>query len=88
MRLDQFLQKTGIVKRRSLAKEICDRGQVEISGRKAKASHEVSLKEILTVKFPDRRCTYTVLDIPQGNVKKEDRVEYAQLTNEERFHEE
>ena len=88
MRLDQFLQKTGIVKRRSLAKELCDRGLVEISGRKAKAAHEVSQKEILTVKFHDRRCTYTVLGIPQGNVKKEDRGEYVQLTNEDRFHEE
>lgn len=88
MRLDQFMQKTGIVKRRSLAKEICDRGQVEISGRKAKASHEVSAKDILTVKFHDRRCTYTVLGIPQGNVKKEDRIEYVRLSNEESFHEE
>ncbi len=88
MRLDQYLQKTGIVKRRSLAKEICDRGLVEIGGRRAKAAHEVSPKDTLTVKFHDRRCTYIVLGIPQGNVRKGDRVEYVQLTNEERFHEE
>jgi ribosomal 50S subunit-recycling heat shock protein len=88
MRLDQFLQKTGIVKRRSLAKEICDRGLVDISGRRAKAAHEVSPKDILTVRFHDRRCTYTVLGIPLGSVRKEDRVEYVQLTGEERFHEE
>jgi ribosomal 50S subunit-recycling heat shock protein len=88
MRLDQFLQKTGIVKRRTLAKEICDRGLVEIGGRKAKAAHEVSPKDVLTVKFNDRRSTYAVLAIPLGNVRKEDRVNYAQLTAEERFHEE
>lgn len=88
MRLDQFLQKTGIVKRRSLAKEICDRGMVELNGKKAKAAHEVAPKDTLSVKFHDRRCTYAVLGIPLGNVKKETRVEFVQLTGEERFHEE
>ncbi len=72
MRLDQFLQKTGIVKRRSLAKEICDRGLVEMNGKKSQGRTRGFPKDILTVKFHDRRCTYTVLGIPQGNVKKED----------------
>lgn len=88
MRLDQFLQKTGIVKRRSIAKEICDRGQVEIGDRKVKAAHEVNAKDILKVKFHDRRCTYAVITIPMGNIKKEDRFAYVQLIAEERFHEE
>jgi ribosomal 50S subunit-recycling heat shock protein len=87
MRLDQFLQKTGVVKRRTLAKELCDRGAVEINGHKAKAAHEITAGDKFTVKFHDRRCIYTVLGIPQGNLKKEDRVEFVQMTGEERFHE-
>jgi ribosomal 50S subunit-recycling heat shock protein len=88
MRLDQFLQKTGVVKRRSLAKEICDHGQVEIGDRKVKAAHEVTVKDVLKIKFHDRRCSYAVLAIPMGNVKKEDRGTYVQMIAEERFHEE
>ncbi len=87
MRLDQFLQKTGIVKRRSLAKELCDRGAVELNGRQAKAAHVVSANDELTVRFRDRRCNYSVLEIPQGNVSKESRADYVQLTGEQLFHE-
>lgn len=86
MRLDQFLNKSGIVKRRSLAKELCDRGLVDVNGRQAKASHEVKPGDKLAVKLPDRRNHYAVLDVPMGNARKEDRGKYAELTSEEHFH--
>jgi ribosomal 50S subunit-recycling heat shock protein len=88
MRVDQFLQKTGIVKRRSLAKELCDRGAVQLDGRPAKAAHLVAAGYILTVRFHDRRCEYKVLGLPLGNVRKESRTDYVQLTSEQPFHEE
>jgi ribosomal 50S subunit-recycling heat shock protein len=86
MRLDQFLQKTGILKRRSLAKEYCDKGSVSLNKRTAKASHDVSQGDMLEVKFTDRRCHYKVLGLPVGNVKKEARNEYVEMTSEELFH--
>jgi ribosomal 50S subunit-recycling heat shock protein len=86
MRIDQFLQKTGILKRRSLAKEFCDKGAVAINEKTAKASHIVASGDTLTVKFTDRRCHYRVLGLPLGNVKKESRGEYVTLTSEESFH--
>jgi ribosomal 50S subunit-recycling heat shock protein len=88
MRIDQFIQKTGIVKRRSLAKELCDRGAVQLDGRLAKAAHLVAAGNVLTVRFHDRRCDYKVLGLPLGNVRKESRTEYVQLTSEQLFHEE
>ena len=87
MRLDQFLQKTGIVKRRSLAKELCDRGAVELDGKVAKAAHSVEPGNTLVVRFHDRRCTYKALEVPQGNIRKESRVDFVQLISEQSFHE-
>ncbi len=86
MRLDQFLNKAGIIKRRSLAKELCDRGLVDVNGRTAKASHEMRTDDKLAIKFPEKRCHYVVKGIPLGNVRKEDRGNYAELTSEENFH--
>lgn len=37
MRLDKFLKVSRIIKRRTLAKEVCDRQQVKVNGRVAKA---------------------------------------------------
>lgn len=86
MRLDQFLNKSGIFKRRALAKELCDRGAVELNGRVAKASHEVKAGDTLSVKAPDKRSHYLIREVPTGNVRKEDRGKYAELTSEEKFH--
>lgn len=86
MRLDQFLQKTGIVKRRALAKEICDRGNVELNGRVAKASNEIKSGDELKVKFREKRCSYRITDVPSGNVRKDQRETYVELTAEEQFH--
>ena len=87
MRLDQYLQKTGIVKRRSVAKELCDAGRVAVDGRSVKASHDVKSGEQLSVHFRDRRNHFHVKEIPAGNVKREDRDKYVELTAEELFHE-
>lgn len=86
MRLDQFLNKSGIIKRRALAKELCDRGAVDLNGRVAKASNEVKSGDKLAVKSPEKRSHYVIREIPTGNVRKEDRGKYAELASEENFH--
>lgn len=87
MRLDQFLNKAGIVKRRTLAKELCDRGAVDLNDRPAKAAHEIKSGDKLAIKFRDRRSHYRIISVPTGNVRKEDRGQFAELVKEEKFHE-
>lgn len=41
MRLDKYLKVSRIIKRRTIAKEACDGGRVQINGRTAKAGNEV-----------------------------------------------
>ena len=43
MRLDKFLKNSRIIKRRTVAKEACEQGRVEVNGKIAKPG--VELKE-------------------------------------------
>ena len=38
MRLDKFLKVSRIIKRRSVAKEVADKGRIQINGKLAKSS--------------------------------------------------
>ncbi|MGZ4134456.1 MAG: RNA-binding S4 domain-containing protein [Tumebacillaceae bacterium] len=51
MRLDKFLKVSRLIKRRTLAKEVCDQGRIQINGRPAKASTKVAAGDTLTVTF-------------------------------------
>ena len=42
MRIDKFLKVSRIIKRRTVAKEVCDGGKVKINGRVAKAGTDVA----------------------------------------------
>ncbi len=57
-----------------------------VAGRPAKAAHEVRSGEELSVHFRDRRNRYRVLDLPAGNIRKEEREKFVQLLHEELFH--
>lgn len=65
MRLDKFLKISRIIKRRTLAKEICDAGKILINGRPAKASSEVKPQDELTLDFGTRIRKVRVLDTPK-----------------------
>ncbi len=65
MRLDLFLKMSRLIKRRSLAKEICDAGCVQINGRIAKAGAEVKQGDVLTVDIRDRLLRARILRLPQ-----------------------
>ncbi len=54
MRLDKYLKVSRLIKRRTLAKEVCDQGRVLINERPAKAGSELKLGDILTVDFGQR----------------------------------
>jgi ribosomal 50S subunit-recycling heat shock protein len=51
MRLDLFLKKTMIIKRRVIAKEIVERGNASINNKVAKPSSEVKDGDIITLKL-------------------------------------
>jgi len=65
LRLDLFLKTSRLIKRRSVAKDICDAGCVQINGRMAKAGAMVQVGDMLTIDIRDRLMRVRVLRIPQ-----------------------
>ncbi|MDK2820636.1 MAG: hypothetical protein PWP31_601 [Clostridia bacterium] len=65
MRLDKFLKVSRLIKRRTLAKEVCDGGGIEINRRAAKASTNVKPGDVLTIKIGTRWQTIEVLSTPE-----------------------
>lgn len=49
MRLDKYLKVARIIKRRTVANEVCDAGKVTANGKVARASYDVKAGDELTV---------------------------------------
>lgn len=65
MRLDKFLKTSRIIKRRSLAKEACDRGMVMVNGRPAKAGTTVKPGDVVSVAFSSKTLRLEVLQLDE-----------------------
>ncbi len=70
MRLDKYLKVARIIKRRTVANEACSRDRVTVNGKDAKPSKDVKIGDVVCVSFGDRKLTFRVLDVPDGNVPK------------------
>lgn len=60
MRLDKFLKVSRIIKRRTIAKEIADKGRVDINGVQAKSSTNVEVGDELTLSFGNKTLVVKV----------------------------
>ncbi|MBX2861617.1 MAG: RNA-binding S4 domain-containing protein [Vampirovibrio sp.] len=68
MRLDKFLQVSRLVKRRTVANELCDHGRVKIGGRSVKAGTTVKEGDELQLKFGAKTMVVKVVRVPQKAV--------------------
>ncbi|MDR2163901.1 MAG: RNA-binding S4 domain-containing protein [Clostridiales Family XIII bacterium] len=71
MRLDKYLKVSRIIKRRTIAKDACDRQRVLVNGRAAKAGAEVSVGDEITVRFGASELHVRVTGLA-GHTRKED----------------
>jgi ribosomal 50S subunit-recycling heat shock protein len=75
MRIDDYLSTVGIIKRRTIAKQMGTNGLIEVNGRKVKPAYEVKVHDVIEIKG-SRPFVAEVLDIPGGSVAKSDRDKY------------
>lgn len=61
MRLDKFLKKNGIIKRRALAQEMIEKGLVLLNDKEAKPSSKVQIGDKIMVFFPQRSLCFEVV---------------------------
>ena len=83
MRIDKYLQLSGIIPRRTVAQEACDRGRVELNGRVVKPSAAVTVGSRVRVRIGQRALTYEVLQLPVRPMPKARREEAARLVESE-----
>lgn len=61
MRLDKYLKVSRIIKRRTVAKEVCDAGRILVNGRAAKAGTDISVGDQLTISYGGKTTVAQVL---------------------------
>lgn len=71
MRLDKYLKVSRLIKRRTVANEACDNGLVTVNGRPQRASYDVKIGDIISMRFGVRTVTIEVLSV-QENAQKAD----------------
>jgi ribosomal 50S subunit-recycling heat shock protein len=83
MRLDKFLKVSRIIKRRTVAKEVADKGRIQINGLLAKSSSSVKIGDIVKIQFGNKVLEVKVVDL-QDSTKKEDAQKLYEIISENR----
>ncbi len=66
MRIDKFLKDSRLIKRRTLAKEACDAGKIEINNKVAKAGDNVKENDIININFSNYKTIVEVISDGDG----------------------
>ncbi|MEA5050939.1 MAG: RNA-binding S4 domain-containing protein [Oscillospiraceae bacterium] len=69
MRLDKYLKVSRIIKRRTVANEVCDAARVRVNGRPVKASYEVKLGDVIELHMGERAVSARVLCVDEKTGK-------------------
>ena len=81
MRLDKFLKITRIIKRRTVAKELADNGNISINGEEKKSFYNVKKGDILEIKYFNKNIKVRIKELPPENLKKDFIDEYIEIIN-------
>ena len=86
MRVDLFLKTCRLVKRRTIAQEMCDAGRILVNGSPAKPAKEVKPGDAIRLSYTARIIDVKVLAVPASskNVKTPPEELY-QVTGEQRL---
>ncbi|WP_446898055.1 RNA-binding S4 domain-containing protein [Clostridium sp. LBM24168] len=71
MRLDKYLKVSRIIKRRTIAKEACESGRVNINGKVAKPSNEIKEGDIIEIRYANNVLRARILNVKQHVVKED-----------------
>ncbi len=71
MRLDKYLKVSRLIKRRTVAKEIADKGRISINGKVAKSSTDIKIGDELTLLFGNKTLVVKVTDMRETTKKDE-----------------
>lgn len=71
MRLDKYLKISRIIKRRTVANEVCDAKHVMVNGKVARASYDVKVGDVIEIRFGEKTTKYEVLSVSEYATKEQ-----------------
>ena len=83
MRLDKFLKISRIIKRRTVAKEVADKGRIQVNGKLAKSSTDVKVGDELRIHFGNKILEVAVEELHEST-KKDDAAKMYRIISETR----
>jgi ribosomal 50S subunit-recycling heat shock protein len=87
MRLDKYLKVSRVIKRRTVAKEICEAGRIQVNGHTAKAGHDLKIGDILDIAMGNLRLKIRVAEIRE-TVRANEADSLYEILEEKRIKEE
>ncbi|WP_104697788.1 MULTISPECIES: RNA-binding S4 domain-containing protein [unclassified Helicobacter] len=82
MRIDKFLNTVNLVKRRSVAQDMCINNAILVNGKIAKASREIKVGDLIEILFLEKVKKVRVVEIPtQKTIAKQDSFKYYKEEN-------
>jgi ribosomal 50S subunit-recycling heat shock protein len=82
VRLDLFLKTSRLVKRRSLARELCDSARVQVNGSEAKPAKEVRPGDRIRLALASRTIELVVLTLPAARSRTTAETVYRVISDE------
>lgn len=86
LRLDKYLKVSRIIKRRTVAKEVADKGRIKVNGILAKSSTDLKVDDLVEIRFGNKLLTVKVLEM-KDSTKKEDAEQMYEIVSETRIKE-
>lgn len=74
MRIDKYLKVSRLIKRRTVANEVCEQGRVKINERAAKPGSEVKVGDVIEIQFGNNTTVIEITRISE-HVAKDDAKE-------------
>ena len=81
MRLDKDLKVSRLIKRRTVANEACDNERVTVNGRVARASYDVKVGDVITIRFGQKALSVEVLSVADNVGKADAAAMYREATD-------
>ena len=79
MRIDKFLKVSRIIKRRTVANEVCDAERVSVNGRPVKAGYNVNVGDIVEIRMGEGVTRLEILAIAETQNKDAAKQMYRML---------
>lgn len=87
MRVDSFLKQSRLVKRRTMAKELCEDGAVKLNGRPVRAGKEVAPGDRLALRLWNRLLEIEIEKLPERATSAVEARSLYRIVSEEDIHE-